>query len=77
MEVTLRALGDPGFQEGVSYDMGIHQSTVSRAVHETICKICNKKDEWVKFPTTFQECQKVYPILLYIPLRCAYRHLCM
>ena len=28
MEVFLRHVGDPGFQEGVGEDIGIHQSTV-------------------------------------------------
>ena len=59
MKVTLRALGDPRFQEGISYDMGIHQSTVSRAVYETINKIYDRQKEWVNFSTTFQEYQRV------------------
>ena len=31
MEVFLRYIGDPGFQDGVGKDIMTHQSTVSRA----------------------------------------------
>ncbi len=36
MECLLRYLGDPGFQEEVGYDLGINQSSVSRAIHEVL-----------------------------------------
>ncbi|GLV38166.1 uncharacterized protein CBL_12812 [Carabus blaptoides fortunei] len=52
MELFLRTLGDPGFQEGVGADLGIHQSTVSKIVKEVVKKVVVKKDIWIQFPVT-------------------------
>lgn len=62
-EVTLRCLSDPGFQEGVSYDAGISQSTVSKTISEVLHKIFSKMDEWILFPTTINEENEVIYIL--------------
>ncbi|KAK9736955.1 hypothetical protein QE152_g11118 [Popillia japonica] len=52
MEVFLRSLADPGFQQGVSVDVGIHQTTVSKIIDKVSRAICSKKKYWIKFPTT-------------------------
>ena len=45
MEVFLRHVGDPGFQDlGVGEDMGIHQSTVSRTFATVVEAIVAKGD---------------------------------
>lgn len=59
MEVTLRFLGDPGFQEGIGYDMGLSQPTISRTVAECIPKIAERVNDWVKWPNSMQEIAKV------------------
>ena len=57
MEVFLWHVGDPGFQTGVGKDMGIHQSTVSRAFATVVEATFAKADSWIQFlvdPADFQ-----------------------
>lgn len=51
MEVFLRYVGDPGFQNGVAEDIGIHQSTVSKTITNVSQKIFDKSHYWIKFPS--------------------------
>ncbi|XP_017480699.1 PREDICTED: putative nuclease HARBI1 [Rhagoletis zephyria] len=55
MQTFLRYIGDPGFQVGVSEDVGIHQTTVSRTVWEVSRSIVKKSSDWIKIPQTEQE----------------------
>ena len=50
MEVCLRYMADPGFQNGVSEVVGISQPTVSRTVKQVVEKICLKSNRWIIFP---------------------------
>lgn len=59
LEIALRYLSDPGFQEGVAYDCGVHQTTVSKVISSTLDAISMKMDEWIKWPTTEEEMSKV------------------
>ena len=58
MEITLRYLGDPGFQIGVALDFGVHQTTVSKVVTETLKRIVEKRNEWIRFPSSQAEVAK-------------------
>jgi hypothetical protein len=49
MEVFLRHVGDPGFQEGVGLDIGVHQSTVSKTFVKVLNRIVEKA-LWINFP---------------------------
>ena len=44
MEVCLRYMADPGFQDGVSEVVGISQPTVSRTVKQVVGQICLKSN---------------------------------
>lgn len=55
MEIFLRYLADPGFQQGVAVDCGVSQSVVSAVVAEVLTKVCEKADAWIHFPTTEDE----------------------
>jgi len=55
MEITLRYLADPGFQTGVGFEVGVYQSTVSRAIAATVTKITEQAPNWIKFPTSLEE----------------------
>ena len=55
MEITLRYLADPGFQTGVGFEVGVHQSTVSRAIAATVTKITEQAPNWIKFPTSLEK----------------------
>ena len=50
MEVCLRFMADPGFQNGVSEVVGISQPTVSRTVKQVVETICLKSNRWIIFP---------------------------
>ncbi|KAI4465063.1 hypothetical protein MML48_3g00003819 [Holotrichia oblita] len=58
MELYLRTLGDPGFQEGVGADLGIYQSTVSKTINEVASKIVRRKGMWIRFPLTPNELEE-------------------
>lgn len=55
MEIFLRALSDPGFQQGVGVDVGVHQTTVSKVIKEVSQKIVLKKNAWISFPKNARE----------------------
>ena len=63
MEITLRFLGDPGFQEGIAYDSGLHQSTVSKNVFYTLTSISQTLNNWIKWPDTALEKSQVNNIV--------------
>ncbi|KAF4528881.1 hypothetical protein B566_EDAN017320 [Ephemera danica] len=58
MEILLRYLADPGYQQGVAADTGFQQNTVSRIVNYVADQILEKADVWVKFPSTDEEIQQ-------------------
>ncbi|XP_047116158.1 putative nuclease HARBI1 [Schistocerca piceifrons] len=49
---ALSYVADPGFQSGISEEMGIHQTTVSKTVSSVSNKIMKKADLWIKFPSS-------------------------
>lgn len=55
MRVCLRYMSDPGFQNGVEEDIGVHQSTVCKVVWEVAAKIVQKSNDWIRFPSTENE----------------------
>ena len=55
MEITLRYLADPDFQTGGGFEVGVHQSTVSRAIAATVTKITEQAPNWIQFPTSLEE----------------------
>jgi hypothetical protein len=57
MEITLRYLSSAGFQSSVAHEAGVHRSTVSRVVDNTIKKIVDKAHLWVVFPRSLQQLQ--------------------
>lgn len=59
MEIALRFLADPGFQEGISYDTGVSQPTVSRTIPFVLSKIVEKHADWIKWPMTYEERNQV------------------
>ncbi|CAH1993151.1 unnamed protein product [Acanthoscelides obtectus] len=52
MEIFLRNLGDPGFQQGVAVDLDVNQSTVSRTLITVSEAIYSKRNNWITFPNT-------------------------
>ncbi|KAG5878803.1 hypothetical protein JTB14_026005 [Gonioctena quinquepunctata] len=51
MKVFLRTLSDPGFQQGVGVDVGVHQTTMSKVIERSFTKYCvSKKSIWIYFP---------------------------
>ncbi|KAK7871143.1 hypothetical protein R5R35_013361 [Gryllus longicercus] len=52
MRIFLRYLADPGFQIRVAEDIGVDQSTISKTFSYVLNRIVEKRNEWVKFPTT-------------------------
>uniref|UniRef100_A0A0K8VEN2 Putative nuclease HARBI1 n=1 Tax=Bactrocera latifrons TaxID=174628 RepID=A0A0K8VEN2_BACLA len=50
IRLYLRFCADPGFQNGISTDIGVHQSTVSRTIAEVAKLISSKASGWIKFP---------------------------
>lgn len=55
MEIFLRYLADPGFQNGVGEDFGIHRTTVTKTFNYVLNKVISKADHWIKFPTNINE----------------------
>lgn len=55
MQIFLRYMGDPGFQNGVGEDIGVHQTTVSKTINAVANKILEKSHHWIKFPTRQDE----------------------
>ena len=55
MEITLRYMADPGFQNGLSVELGVSQPTVSRTVTEVVEAICFQASDWIKFPRSTAE----------------------
>ncbi|CAH1962759.1 unnamed protein product [Acanthoscelides obtectus] len=55
MRVSLRYVGDSGFQIGIGEDIGVHQSTVSRTVTNVITRIVQKSNIWIRFPTSCED----------------------
>lgn len=55
MEITLRYISDPGFQQSVGYQTGVCQSTVSKTVSKTLAAIVYRANNWIKFPSTVNE----------------------
>lgn len=43
-------MADSGLQTGVGEEIGVHQTTVSKTVHEVMNKILDKRNHWIKFP---------------------------
>ncbi|CAH1959165.1 unnamed protein product [Acanthoscelides obtectus] len=52
MDIFLRSLGDPGFQQGVAVDLDVNQSTVSRTLITVSEAIYSKRNNWITFPNT-------------------------
>ncbi|CAH2013047.1 unnamed protein product [Acanthoscelides obtectus] len=52
MEIFLRSLGDPGFQQGVAVDLDVNQRTVSRTLISEPEAIYCKRNNWITFPNT-------------------------
>ncbi|CAH1967228.1 unnamed protein product [Acanthoscelides obtectus] len=52
MEIFLRSLGDPGFQQGVAVDLDVNQSTVSRTLITVSEAVYSKRNNWITFPNT-------------------------
>lgn len=52
VEVTLRYLSDPGFQNSVSKETGIHQSTISKTIATVLPRIAHMSKDWIVFPRT-------------------------
>lgn len=55
MEVFLRYLSDPGFQNGVAEDFGLHRTTVNKIFNDVLKKITSKAGDWIHFPQTADE----------------------
>lgn len=55
MKICLRYLSDPGYQKGIGEELGVDQSTVSRAVSSVVDSVIAQADKWIKFPTTENE----------------------
>ena len=55
MKICLRNLGDPGYQKGISQELGISQATVSRTVNTVVDSMIVHANEWIKFPKTNEE----------------------
>lgn len=55
IRLYLRFCADPGFQNGIATDIGVHQSTVSRTIAEVAKLISAKASEWIKFPKDADE----------------------
>lgn len=49
LKIFLRYVVDPGFQSGVGEDLGVHQSSVSKVVTQTMDKIIEKTICCIKF----------------------------
>lgn len=45
-------MADPGFQVGIGAELGVHQTTVSKVIHEVMAKVSDKADQWIRFPAT-------------------------
>ena len=62
MRIFLRYVGDPGFQIGVAYDVGIAQNTVLETLWHAVTAKKSKAENWIRFPTTVTavqtECKK-------------------
>ena len=52
MEVLLANLG---FMTGISKEMGIHRTTVSKPIKDTLIMIAEKAEQWIVFPNTKKE----------------------
>ncbi|CAH2003249.1 unnamed protein product [Acanthoscelides obtectus] len=55
MKISLRYLGQPGYQQGIGQELGVSQATVSRSVDGVVNSIVAQSNEWIKFPTTNHE----------------------
>ena len=55
MEICLRYLADPGFQNGVGEVVGVSQATVSKTVKFVVESICHKANIWITFSASTQE----------------------
>ncbi|CAH1982309.1 unnamed protein product [Acanthoscelides obtectus] len=55
VKICLRYLGDPGYQQGIGQELGVSQSTVSRAVDRVVNSIVAQSNECIKFPTDNHE----------------------
>ena len=50
MRTYLRYVADPGFQNGIGEEMGIHQTIVCKVNGDVMQKIVNKANLWIIFP---------------------------
>ena len=55
LRIFLRYAADPGFQNGIGEEIGVHQSTVSRTVTFVAEKIIEKAHFWIKFPSNNED----------------------
>ncbi|CAH2008154.1 unnamed protein product [Acanthoscelides obtectus] len=55
MKISLRYLGDPGYQQGIGQELGVSQATVSRSEERVVNSIVAQSNEWIKYPTTIHE----------------------
>ena len=50
MKIFLRYLADPGYQNGIGEEIGVHQTTVSKVINSVVSKIVEKASVWIQFP---------------------------
>ncbi|CAC5398858.1 HARBI1 [Mytilus coruscus] len=53
--VTLRFLATGSFLQVVGDTIGLHKGTVSRIVSDVLTSLCNKRDEFIKWPRNVDE----------------------
>ncbi|GBM72434.1 hypothetical protein AVEN_198000-1 [Araneus ventricosus] len=51
-------LSNPGYQKGISTELGVSKATVSRTVNAVVDSIIAHANEWIKLPTTNSEITK-------------------
>lgn len=55
MEILLQYLADPGFQNGVAEDFGVHRSAVAKIFDFVLEKVILKAEDWIHFPQSIAE----------------------
>lgn len=52
MKVFLRQLSDPGYQNSVAEELGVHQTTVCKTYTSVLNTVVEKANIFIKFPTS-------------------------
>lgn len=55
MKIFLRVVSDPGYQNSVAEECGVHQTTVSKIYTSVMNSFLNKTKIWIRFPTSAEE----------------------